>query len=165
MGRRCTICSHAERGAIEELLVAQTPFRHIASRFGTSTGALQRHLKVCLTAEVPAALASREVNSRELVLAKIDALADEAKQAADSARAEGAAPPVIQSVAARGRLLDLEARVRGALSPERAELELRTEAPRLREVLADVAEFVGGCCTADRKRWDRVIKEAKKHES
>jgi hypothetical protein len=43
MPRTCTVCTHAERTAIERSLLAAEPYRHIASRFGTSTTALQRH--------------------------------------------------------------------------------------------------------------------------
>ena len=43
MPRVCTICTHTERDAINQALVNSEPFRHIAARYGTSTGALQRH--------------------------------------------------------------------------------------------------------------------------
>ncbi len=41
--RTCTICSHAQREAIERALLAKESYRHIAARFDTSTAALQRH--------------------------------------------------------------------------------------------------------------------------
>ena len=43
MPRPCTICSHTERGSIEESLRAGQPFRAIASRFGVGRMALHRH--------------------------------------------------------------------------------------------------------------------------
>jgi hypothetical protein len=43
MPRVCTICTHPERTAIEQALVANEPFRNIAERFGTSATALTRH--------------------------------------------------------------------------------------------------------------------------
>jgi hypothetical protein len=43
VGRVCTICSHEERHQINVALVHREPYRHIASRHGVSTGALQRH--------------------------------------------------------------------------------------------------------------------------
>jgi hypothetical protein len=45
MPRTCTICTHKQRRDIDAALLNETPYRHIASRFGTSTGALQRHPK------------------------------------------------------------------------------------------------------------------------
>ena len=43
MPRSCSICAHDARAEIDRALVAGEPFRHIAARFHTSTGALQRH--------------------------------------------------------------------------------------------------------------------------
>ncbi len=43
MPRTCTICSHDEAHAINVALVHRDPFRHIASLYEVSTGALQRH--------------------------------------------------------------------------------------------------------------------------
>ena len=43
MPRTCTICTHAERAAIDRALVQGLAFRHIAAQWGVSTGALQRH--------------------------------------------------------------------------------------------------------------------------
>ena len=43
MPRTCTICSHTDKESINQELVNGTAFRHIAARFDTSTGALQRH--------------------------------------------------------------------------------------------------------------------------
>lgn len=43
MPRVCTVCTHPKRGEIDAALVAGEAYRHIAARFGISTGALQRH--------------------------------------------------------------------------------------------------------------------------
>ena len=53
MPRTCTICIHADKEAINQELVNRTAFRHIAARFDTSTGALQRHKNE----DMPASLA------------------------------------------------------------------------------------------------------------
>jgi hypothetical protein len=39
----CSICKHTQRVNIEKDLLGKRPLRHIATQFGTSTGALQRH--------------------------------------------------------------------------------------------------------------------------
>lgn len=41
--RKCTICTHKQRSAIDSALTGNESFRHIAAQFGTSTTALQRH--------------------------------------------------------------------------------------------------------------------------
>ena len=43
MPRRCTVCTHDERAAIDLALVAREPFRAIATQYSVSTGALVRH--------------------------------------------------------------------------------------------------------------------------
>jgi hypothetical protein len=43
MPRTCTICTHPSREPIERSLIANAPYRHIATQYGTSTAALQRH--------------------------------------------------------------------------------------------------------------------------
>lgn len=43
MARACTICSHGEAHVINVELVARTPYRDIARRFGVSKDALKRH--------------------------------------------------------------------------------------------------------------------------
>ena len=44
MPRRCTVCDHGERAAIDAALIGKTDtYRHIAATYSVSTGALQRH--------------------------------------------------------------------------------------------------------------------------
>lgn len=43
MPRTCTICSHAKRKQIEELLVQGGSLRDIAGRYGTTKSTLERH--------------------------------------------------------------------------------------------------------------------------
>lgn len=53
MPRTCTICTHAEREAIDAALVAGQTWRSITERYGVSAGAIARHKD----AHIPAALA------------------------------------------------------------------------------------------------------------
>ena len=43
MPRSCSICTHPQRQAIDQALMAGVVFRNIARRFGTSTTAVHRH--------------------------------------------------------------------------------------------------------------------------
>ena len=46
MGRVCTVCSHAKRFDIEELLATrQASYRNVAQRFGVSLDAVGRHVR------------------------------------------------------------------------------------------------------------------------
>jgi len=53
MARVCTVCAHAEREAIDKLLIAGVALRDIAGRYGLSKSSLERHK----ANHVPAALA------------------------------------------------------------------------------------------------------------
>lgn len=43
MPRPCSVCTHPQRQAIDQALIAGAVFRNIARRFGTSTTAVHRH--------------------------------------------------------------------------------------------------------------------------
>jgi hypothetical protein len=43
MPRRCTVCDHPERHAIDETLVTGAPYRSVAKRFELSESAVYRH--------------------------------------------------------------------------------------------------------------------------
>jgi hypothetical protein len=43
MPRACTICTHAERTAIDQELIAGLPFRDIAGRYGVAKSSVERH--------------------------------------------------------------------------------------------------------------------------
>jgi hypothetical protein len=85
----CTICRHPQRSAIEEALLTGTPYRHIAARFGTSTGALQRHKAGCLSACLVKASQVAEVARADDLLAKVRNLEAEARRIGKKAEKEG----------------------------------------------------------------------------
>lgn len=43
MPRVCTLCNHPQRADIDRELLAGTPYRNIAERYGTSVAAIARH--------------------------------------------------------------------------------------------------------------------------
>jgi len=71
MPRVCTICTHADRAALDTALVSGEPFRHVASRFGTSTTALQRHKSEHIPAHVATAKAVAEVAQADDLLSQV----------------------------------------------------------------------------------------------
>ena len=67
MSRTCTICTHVERRAIDQALVAQQPYRTIGDRYGLSHQALIRHKADHVLADIVAAWeAEREQNRQDL---------------------------------------------------------------------------------------------------
>jgi methylthioribose-1-phosphate isomerase len=44
-GRRCTVCAHDERAAIDRALVRGAPFREVAAQYKLTKSAVERHHK------------------------------------------------------------------------------------------------------------------------
>ena len=78
MPRRCTICTHKERDAINQALVAREPFRTIADRFGVTKTSLIRHSDDHVPAELVKAKDAADVASADDLLAQVCNLRDKA---------------------------------------------------------------------------------------
>ena len=52
MPRRCTICAHADREAIERAIAADASLRNIAERYGTTPQTLMRHRDHCIAPKI-----------------------------------------------------------------------------------------------------------------
>ncbi len=74
MPRTCTICSHAQRPAIDRALVDGTTYRTIADRFGLSETALKRHKADHLPATLAKAREASEVAAADDLLGQIQEL-------------------------------------------------------------------------------------------
>ncbi len=74
MPRVCTVCTHPQRSAIDKALVGGAAFRHIASQFGTSTTALQRHKADHLPAAVATAHEAESVAQADDLLRQLRGL-------------------------------------------------------------------------------------------
>ena len=81
MPRTCTICHHPQRESTECLLLSGESYRHIAARFDTSTGALQRH-----RADHPPVSLTKAHEVRQI--ARADALIDEVRSGGNRAEAK-----------------------------------------------------------------------------
>jgi len=71
MPRSCTVCTHKSRAEIDRALVAGEAFRHIAARFDTSTGALQRHKADHLPVTLVKAQEAEEVAQADALLDQV----------------------------------------------------------------------------------------------
>ena len=90
MPRICTICSHKGREAIDKALVdGHMPFRHIAARFDTSTGALQRHKADHMPMALVNAQGAQEVARGDTLLDQLRLLQDKALSILGKAEAAG----------------------------------------------------------------------------
>ena len=78
MPRACSICTHRQRPEIDRALVEGLPFRHIASRFDTSTAALKRHKSDHLPGHVAKAQEAKQVADADDLLHQLKALRNKA---------------------------------------------------------------------------------------
>ncbi len=74
MPRSCTICTHGEAHAINVALVHRDAYRHIASRYEVSTGALQRHAREHLPELLVRAKDAVEVAEADSLLDRVESL-------------------------------------------------------------------------------------------
>jgi hypothetical protein len=107
--RTCTVCTHPDRPAIDAALLAGEPFRHIAARTGTSTGALQRHKDEHLPAALIHAQEAEQVAQADDLFAQVRDLQRRTLRILDDAEQAGdrrTAPAAVRE--ARGNLELLE---------------------------------------------------------
>lgn len=113
--RTCSICTNAKVNEINEALLRNDSFRHIASRFGTSTAALQRHK----TAHVPQTLvkakeAVEEVQADSLY-EQLKGLNRQAHEILGEARKSGKLPTALMAINSAAKLLEIQAKMLGEL--------------------------------------------------
>jgi hypothetical protein len=75
MPRRCTVCAHHEREAIDHALVAGEPYRSVANRYESlSQAAVQRHEENHIPATLAKAKEAKEVAHADGLLADVRSL-------------------------------------------------------------------------------------------
>ncbi len=116
MPRTCTICQHPEREAINKALIANEPFRHIAARFGTSTGALQRHKDEHLPAIMVKSQAAKETAHADDLLSQVKGLRNKAIRILLSAEEAGDLRTALLGIREARACVELLAEMEGELN-------------------------------------------------
>ncbi len=117
MPRTCTICNHEKRADIDSALLAEEAYRHIAARFGTSTGALQRH-REHLPKQLVKAQEQEDVRQAIDVVKQLKAINGATLAILKEARAEGNGELALKAVDRIQRQLELQAKLLGELQQE-----------------------------------------------
>src|SRR5215469_12381261 len=86
MPRTCTLCNHPRRDGIDRALLAGDSYRYIASQYGTSTGALQRHKADHLRPALVKAYQAKENAGAEGFRTRLETTWDVIQGAMDKAR-------------------------------------------------------------------------------
>ena len=115
MPRSCTVCTHEARAEIDLALVAGETFRHIAARFDTSTGALQRHKADHLPLKLAKAQEAEEVAQADDLLSQVRGLQARALTILDRAEEAGELRTALSAIREVRGNLELLAKLLGEL--------------------------------------------------
>lgn len=140
MPRKCTICEHENKTEIDTALLEGEPYRHIAVRYGTSVGALQRH-KEHLPIGMVKAQEAQETAAADSLLAQVKALQKKACSLLNKAEQAGDLRTALQGVREAKGCLELLAKLEGQLQQEGTiNITLAPEWLELRAVIIQVLE-------------------------
>ena len=112
MPRVCTICTHERRADIDSALLAEEPYRHIATRYGTSTGALQRH-REHLPKQLVKAQEQEDISQAIDVVKQLKAINGATLAILKEARADKNGELALKAVDRIQRQLELQAKLLG----------------------------------------------------
>lgn len=126
MPRTCTICNHPDRATIEQKIVDQTPYRHIASQHRISTTAIQRHMPHIL-AEVK--LYKQEQTERQAfdVLAQMREINEVARQVMTEAMEHGKGGMALFAIDRLQAQLELQAKLLGMFDEKPQKLDAHVQ--------------------------------------
>jgi len=135
MPRTCTICTHDLRHEINVALVQRDPYRHIASQYGVSTRALQRHSKDHLpqlllesTRALEVARADDLLGAIEHMLGRLEAFLDRAEADQDGGE--------FRAFAGEWRKhIELLARIAGELQENQINIHLHPQWVEIQNIL------------------------------
>jgi hypothetical protein len=116
MPRVCTICTHPEKEAINQALVAAEPYRHIAARFGTSTGALQRHKADDLPSVMVKSEQAKDVAHADTLVGQVQELRNKAISILGTAEKAGDLKTALMGVREARACIELLAEMEGELN-------------------------------------------------
>jgi hypothetical protein len=117
MPRTCTIFTHDQRRDIDAALLNETPYRHIATRFDTSTGALQRH-RDHLPKQLVKAQEQEDVSQAIDVVKQLKAINGATLAILKEARDDKNGELALKAVDRIQRQLELQAKLLGELQQE-----------------------------------------------
>ncbi len=157
MPRRCTVCGHASREAIDAALLSGSALRDVARQWRVSKDALHRHKSEHIPSNMIRAREAREVASADRLLADLGALMADAARLAQKAEDADSYPAAIAAIREQARIIELLLRVAGELASgttvniraDAAWLDLRTQIltalSPYPEARAALAEALGAC--------------------
>lgn len=116
MGRRCTICTHPERAAIDdELASGNVSLRRLALQYGLCDTSLRRHRDRHLSPALAALQAERETADAATLLGRIEGLIARAERLLAAAEKDGRSQAALAAIRELRALLELLGKASGEL--------------------------------------------------
>jgi hypothetical protein len=115
MPRKCTICAHKKRSAIDKALVERRAFRAIARQHGVSKDALIRHHDDHLPTALVKAQEAKEAADADALLAQIVGLRDEGLGVLEKAKDAEDLHTVLNAIKVTQGTIELLAKLAGQL--------------------------------------------------
>jgi len=115
MPRRCTICDHHERAAIDLALAGGEANRRIAARFSLSEASIRRHKAAHVPAHLAQGVQAQEVSHADDLLAQIGDLQRQAQAIKDKAEKTGDLKTALTGIRELVRIVELLAKLRSQL--------------------------------------------------
>lgn len=115
MPRTCTVCTHAEREAIDAALVAGEPYRGIAQRYAASPDAVFRHRSDHVPATLAQAAEAWEVARADTLLDQLTELRGDARRIGSKAEGAGDLKTALAGIRELVRIVELTAKLVGEL--------------------------------------------------
>jgi len=117
MGRRCTVCDHEGRGAIDAALVAgDASLNRIAQQYGVSSYALRRHRDRHLSPALAAMREAEETEREAALQQRIERLIERAERLLRAAEEDGRSQTALAAVRELRSLLELLGKASGELN-------------------------------------------------
>ena len=115
MARRCSICQHETRDAIDSSLIHGEPLRSIAGRHGLSATALHRHHKAHLPKALARAQEAEEIVRGESLLEEVEALMARTDIICEQSMANGDMRLALSAIREKRGCLELLGKVTGEI--------------------------------------------------
>jgi hypothetical protein len=115
MPRVCTVCPHPKRARIDEALVSGAAIRGLSALYSVSEFALARHRDTHIAAALAKASAADAAAHGDDLLARLDALAADARRIQQTAEQRGDLRTALAGVRELVRIVELLAELRGEL--------------------------------------------------
>jgi hypothetical protein len=115
MPRVCSICTHAQRAAIDRSIVLGAPCRDVASRYGLTKSSVDRHAKTHLSEKVVSAASAKEVLDAEALVAELRLLRETTLAVLSEAREEKSHGAALAAIARLEHQAELIGRFVGEL--------------------------------------------------